>query len=111
MKRAKAEDFRIIKMSLSDNSCSDFNGFNTGETKRAGQAPKPKTRISFRELLDQTPSEPSTMLTAMVDAEKVTNATGQKITVFTADQQLYSVVLDIVWTDRDRTVGCSLSLD
>ena len=103
-KRAKAEDFRFIKMSLSDDSCPDFNGFNTGETKRAGQAPKPKTRISFRELLDQTPSEPSTMLTAMVDAEKVTNATGQKITVFTADQQLYSVLLDIVWTDRDRWV-------
>ena len=42
------------------------------------------------------------MLTSMVDSEKVTNAAGQKITVFTADQQLYSVVLDIMWADRDR---------
>ena len=38
----------------------------------------------------------------MVDSEKVTNAAGQKITVFNADQQLYSVVLDIMWADRDR---------
>ena len=45
--------------------------------------------------------EPSTMLTSMVNAEKVTNAAGQKITVFTSDQQLYSVVLDTMWADRD----------
>ena len=42
------------------------------------------------------------MLTGMVDVEKVTNAASQKITVFTADQQLYSVVLDIMWADCDR---------
>ena len=64
-KRAKAEDFRFIKMSLLEDSCLDFHGFKTGAG--AGQAPKPKTKVSFRELLDQTPSEPSTMLTAMVD--------------------------------------------
>ena len=34
----------------------------------------------------------------MVDTEKVTNVAGQKETVFTADQRLYSDVL----ADRDR---------
>ena len=42
------------------------------------------------------------MLTSMVDAEKVTNAVDQKITVFTADQELYSVILDIMRTGQDR---------
>ena len=37
------------------------------------------------------------MLSAMVNAETITNAAGQKVTIFTADQQLYSVVLDITW--------------
>lgn len=40
------------------------------------------------------------MLIAMVEAEKATNAPGQKIAVFTADQRLYSVVLDIMWGDQ-----------
>ena len=38
----------------------------------------------------------------MVDAEKVTNAVDQKIVVFTADQELYSVVLDIMRTGHNR---------
>ena len=38
----------------------------------------------------------------MVDAGKVTNAASQKITIFTADQQLNSVVLDIMSADRSR---------
>ena len=42
------------------------------------------------------------MLTSMVDAEKVTNAVDQKIVVFTADQELYSVVLDIMRTGHNR---------
>ena len=44
------------------------------------------------------------MLTSMVDSEKVTNVAGQKITVFTAYQQPYSVVHDIMWADHDRWV-------
>ena len=44
------------------------------------------------------------MLTSMVDTEKVTNVAGQKITVFTEIQQLYSVVLDIMWADGDRWI-------
>ena len=38
----------------------------------------------------------------MVDAKKVTNAAGQKITMFAADQQLCSVAPDIMWAKRNR---------
>ena len=89
-------------MSILEENSPYFGGFNTNEAKIAGQAPKPKSKITIRQLINQTPSESSTKLTSMVDAEKVTNAAGQKITVLTADQQLYSVVLDIMWADRDR---------
>ena len=42
--------------------------------------------------IDLTPSDPSTMMTAMVEAERRTNMTGQTDTIFTADQQLYKVL-------------------
>ena len=41
------------------------------------------------------------MFTSMVDADKATNVTGQKITVLTVDQQLYSVVCDIMWANHN----------
>lgn len=46
-----------------------------------------------------TPPDHSIILTAMFKAEKIAKSAGQGITVFTADQQLYRVVLDIVWSD------------
>ena len=79
--RSRAEDFRFIKRSLLEENCPDFHGFNKNDARIADQAPKPKSKITFRQLIDQAPSEPSTMLTSMVDAEKVTNAADEKITV------------------------------
>ena len=38
----------------------------------------------------------------MFEAERITNAVGQSITIFTADQQLYRVALDIIWSDPER---------
>ena len=102
--RGRAEDFRFIKRPPLEENCPDFQGFNTNKARITVQATKRKSKITFRQLTDQTPSEPLTILTSMVDAEKVTNAAGQKITVFTEDQQLYSVVLDIMWADHDRWI-------
>ena len=42
------------------------------------------------------------MMTAMIEVEKLTNEAGQAYTVFTADQQLYCVILDIFWTNPLR---------
>jgi len=47
--------------------------------------------------VDMTPAEPDTMKTAMVHAQHITTLTGQEWTVFTCDQQLYKVVVNIVW--------------
>ena len=80
--RSKAEDYRFIKISPLEENCPDFHGFNTNEARIAGQAPKPKSKTTFRQLIEQTPSEPPKILTLMVDAEKVINATGQKITAY-----------------------------
>ena len=42
------------------------------------------------------------MMTAMIELEKPTNEAGQAYTIFTADQQLYCVILGIIWTNPQR---------
>ena len=48
------------------------------------------------------PSDPSTILTAMCDVESASERAGQQVTVFTCDQQLYRVTIDIIWDDPVR---------
>ena len=64
-----------------------------------GQSLKSKTKVIFTPLLDRTPSDPSTVFTAMIEAEKITSQAGQNITIFTTDQQLYRVTLEVMWME------------
>ena len=86
--RAKNEDFQFIKSVLKSNETPDYNGYNTMNIRNNGQSLKSKIKVIFTPLLDRAPSDPSTVLTAMIEAEKSTNQAGQNITIFTADQQL-----------------------
>lgn len=47
--------------------------------------------------IDMAPADPSTMMTAMVKAQKISTELGQEYVVFTADQQLYRVALHVQW--------------
>ena len=42
------------------------------------------------------------MLTAMIEADRLVKSTGQNIVVFTCDQQLYKVAVNITWAYPDR---------
>ena len=70
--RSRVEDVIFIKISLLEENCPDFHGLNTNEARITGQAPKSKSKIIFRQFIDEAPPEPSTMPTSIVDAEKVT---------------------------------------
>ena len=63
---------------------------------------KIKQLAFYTPLIDLTPSDPSTMMTPMVEAGKTTHSTGQKDTVFTCDQQLYKVLTDKNWAYPER---------
>jgi hypothetical protein len=65
------------------------------------QEVKLKTTAMYFPLIDMTPSDPTTMLTAMLKAHAITTDCGQSITVFTADQQLYHVMVHIRWVYPD----------
>ena len=48
-------------------------------------------------MIDLPPAEPTTMLTAMIEAQGLTNERGKAYTIFTNDQQLYRIVVNISW--------------
>ena len=47
------------------------------------------------------PSDSTSILTATVEAERLTKACGQDIVIFTTDQQLYRVTVNVMWVYRD----------
>jgi hypothetical protein len=57
----------------------------------------PASKAVYTPLIDMTPSDPTTMMTAMLEAKRLTEENGQIYTVFTADQQLYRVMVNVVW--------------
>ena len=62
-----------------------------------GQTPRPKTVVAYLPLLDMKPADPDTVLTAMIEAERILQDICQDICVLTCDQQLYKVAVDITW--------------
>ena len=50
--------------------------------------------------IDMTPSDPDTIMSAMIEAQRLTNACGQTITIFTNDQQLYRVAVNVTCYPR-----------
>ena len=84
---AKNKDFQFIKSIVKSDETPDYNGYNIINIRNNGQSLKSKTEVIFPSLLDPTPSDPLTVLTAMIEAENITNQAGQNITIFTADQQ------------------------
>ena len=59
--------------------------------REEGLTVNPPSRVTYTPLIHMKPSDPDTMLTAMIEAERLTQQVGQEIVVFTSDQQLYRV--------------------
>ena len=96
-KRSSENDFGFLQDVVTSPDCPEFNGYNTRLCREAGMLPRPCTRITYLPLIDMTPSDPSTMLTAINQGGKLTSDTGQNALIITCDQQLYTVVVDILF--------------
>ena len=101
-------DFSFLKDIISISSTPDYSGYNTKLRQRQGCETKLKTNILYSPLINEKLFNPSTTLTAIHAVEKVTKEAGQEITILTYDQQLYRVVVNIVWTERWSQVFPSL---
>ena len=51
----------------------------------------------YMPLIDMPPVDHSTMMTALIEANRLTSEAGQEFTIFTCDQQLYRVSLQVIW--------------
>ena len=80
----------------------EHSGYNTKKRREKGVSRGKKAKSMYTPLIDITPSDPSTMMTAIVEAERLTNMAGHTNTIFTADQQLYKVLVDIKWAYSDQ---------
>ncbi|KAG1656584.1 hypothetical protein GQR58_023837 [Nymphon striatum] len=77
--------------------CVEFHGYNTKLCREQGHTLKPKTNIVYLHLIDMAPADPSTMMLAMLKAQKISQEINQDYVVFTCDQQLYRVALHVKW--------------
>ena len=102
LSRCRKLDFDFMKQIITDENTPEFAGYNTKLCREQGHASQSATRAIYTPLIDMDPADPDTMLTAMVEAARLTNECGQKITIFTNDQQLYKVAVNITWVYPDR---------
>lgn len=97
VQRAHSRDFYFFKSVATKPFTPEYGGFNTRMARMEGQAVKPATTAAYTPLIDMTPSDPTTMKTAMLEAKRLTEKVGQAVTIFTVDLQLYRVGLQVQW--------------
>ena len=62
---------------------------------------EPKTQAVYLPLIGMPPSDPDTILKALHKAKRLIKEIGQKNTIFTSDQQLYKVAVEMKWAHPD----------
>ncbi len=109
-KQASELDISFLKEVHLVDKCPEYNGYNTKLSREDENTSRPMTMTSYQPLIDMPPADPDTMMTALVEAQRITAQTGQEYTVFTCDQQLYRVALDVMWVYPDRFSNVILRL-
>ena len=100
--RAKENDFAFFQDISKSENCPEFNGYNTKICREQGHTMCQKTHVQYLPLIDVPPADPSTILTALVKAQTLMADKGQQYVVFTCDQQLYRIALQVIWNHPDR---------
>ena len=95
--RSESVDLDFLNKIIKGNNVPEFNGFNTAETRRQGQSIQLKSNTEYTPLIDMSPSDPDTMMSALVQAQNISSGTGQDFVIFTCDLQLYKVAQKILW--------------
>ena len=84
--RAMHNDFEFFKDFVSSENIPEFNGYNTKLCRLAGISVLPMNKAVYMPLIVMLPADPSTMITAIVEKNRLTSAAGQEFTIFTCDQ-------------------------
>ena len=90
--RANYNDFHFMNLMGSGVEIPEYNGCNTNIAREAGQGLQPATHVTYL-----PPAKPNTALTTMHLVKSETEKTWQEYTVFTNDQQLFKITMQITW--------------
>ena len=78
-------------------------GFNAQQDRfMAGSAQKPKTLVVFGPMIDSPPAHPDTVITTLVNLERVLNSFWLQYTHIKGDLQLYQAACLVQWNDPLR---------
>ena len=69
--KSMENDFAFIKTSPTRSDIPDYGVYNTENARNNGKSMAPKTNILYRPLTKKTPSNPSTVSTAMIDVKSI----------------------------------------
>lgn len=101
LKRAQELDLQFLKSVTSNDNVAEYGGHITKVAREQNHTVRPATTTRYRPLIDLRPSDPSTIKTALVEAQALTSDCGQNFVIITADQQLYKVILDNIWSSPE----------
>ena len=77
--------------------------------REQGHCLRPKTKVVYLPLIDHPP-DPATIMSALLKAKELSANVGQEYVIFTADQQLNRVALNIIWDNTVLFSNVHLSL-
>ena len=103
-------DFAFFQDIQSCDQCPEFNRYNMKLSREQGHTLKPKTKIMYLPLIDRPPADSATMMMTLLRAQEVSSIAGQKFVISTSDQQIYRVVLHVIWESEARLNNIYLRL-
>ena len=109
-KHASEMDMQFLKDVVFLETCPEYNGYNTRFLRNICSPIKQKTAVIYQPLIDMKPTEPDTIITAMLEAQRLSEQAGQSFTVLTCDQQLYKIALQVKWNEPIRFSNMTIRL-
>ena len=64
-------DLEFFQAIATKSDIPKYSGYNTKETREKGVSRGKKTECMYTQIIDLTPSDPNTMMTAMIEAERL----------------------------------------
>ena len=81
--RAMHNAFKFFKDVISSENIPEFNGYNTKLCRLAGLSVSHCNKAVYMPLIDMSPVDHNTMMTALIEANRLTPEVGQEFTIFT----------------------------
>ena len=97
LQHAQHLDFMFLKSIISVEGTPEYNGFNVKHARETGWNTQPATHVKYLPMINMYLSDPATILTSMYEVKRLTEEAGQSYTIFTNDQQLYKVTVQMTW--------------